>query len=65
LPSLASVLPDPATTFGKRVRRRLRDEPVSWFTTVGADGTPQPNPEAFSEDYRVAVRIRVTQIRGF
>src|SRR5260221_12706454 len=38
------VLPDPSTTFGKRVRDRLAKEIVIWLTTVGADGTPQPNP---------------------
>lgn len=41
------VLPDPATGFGERVRRRLRDEIVIWMTTVGGDGTPQPNPVWF------------------
>jgi PPOX class probable F420-dependent enzyme len=43
----ASLLPDPATGFGQRVRQRLRDEQVIWFTTVGSDGTPQPNPVWF------------------
>lgn len=43
----AGGFPDPATAFGKRVRRRLRDERVIWLTTVGADGTPQPNPVWF------------------
>jgi PPOX class probable F420-dependent enzyme len=38
------VLPGPDTAFGRRVRRRLREEKVIWLTTVGADGTPQPNP---------------------
>jgi len=41
------VLPDPSTTFGKRVRERLAEEIVLWLTTVGADGTPQPNPVWF------------------
>jgi PPOX class probable F420-dependent enzyme len=44
------LLPDPATAFGERVRRRLREEQVIWFTTVGADGTPQPNPVWFLWD---------------
>jgi PPOX class probable F420-dependent enzyme len=42
-----SLLPDPVTPFGERVRRRLREEVVIWMTTVGADGTPQPNPVWF------------------
>jgi PPOX class probable F420-dependent enzyme len=44
------VLPDPATRFGARVAKRLRDEIVIWLTTVGADGTPQPNPVWFLAD---------------
>lgn len=46
----ASVLGDPSTPFGERVRHRLRTELVIWFTTVGADGTPQPNPVWFLWD---------------
>lgn len=42
-----SVLPDPSTPFGERVRRRLREEEIIWITTVGKDGTPQPNPVGF------------------
>jgi PPOX class probable F420-dependent enzyme len=42
------VLPDADSEFGQRVRARLRDEQVIWFTTVGADGTPQPNPVWFT-----------------
>ena len=45
---MVSVLPDPATPFGRRVRDRFRDEEVIWLTTVGRDGTPQPNPVWFS-----------------
>lgn len=41
------VFPDPAGTFGRRVRERLAQEIVLWLTTVGADGTPQPNPVWF------------------
>jgi PPOX class probable F420-dependent enzyme len=44
------VLPPAGTPFGERVRRRLRDEVFIWFTTVGADGTPQPNPVWFVWD---------------
>ena len=43
-----SVIPEGA--FGDRVARRLREEMVIWLTTVGADGTPQPNPVWFLWD---------------
>lgn len=43
-------LPDPSTPFGERVARRLRDERLIWFTTVGAKGTPQPTPVWFLWD---------------
>ena len=46
----SSVLPDPATPFGARVARRLREEMVIWFTAQAADGTPQPNPVWFLWD---------------
>ena len=46
------LLPDPSTVFGEAVRRRLRDEQVAWLVTVGADGTPQPNPVWFLWDGR-------------
>jgi PPOX class probable F420-dependent enzyme len=42
-----SVLPDPDSAFGARVHTRLREEYGIWLTTVGADGTPQPNPVWF------------------
>ena len=45
-----SVLPDPSTTFGARVERRLRDEPVAWLTLVDPRGTPQPAPIWFLWD---------------
>jgi PPOX class probable F420-dependent enzyme len=44
------VIPDRATPFGERVRRRLADEMTVWLTTVGRDGTPQPNPLGFLWD---------------
>ena len=47
---MTDALPDAATEFGKRVRRRLREEVVVWLTSVGADGTPQPNPLWFVWD---------------
>ncbi|MDT4938209.1 MAG: hypothetical protein QOG80_1880 [Pseudonocardiales bacterium] len=45
--TVMTALPDPATPFGDRVRRRLTDERLIWLTTVGKDGTPQPNPVWF------------------
>lgn len=47
----------PGGAFGDRVRNRLRDERVIWFTTVGADGTPQPNPVWFLWDGAGSVLI--------
>lgn len=41
---------DPSTPFGKRVERRLREDPVIWLTTVDAQGTPQPSPVWFLWD---------------
>jgi PPOX class probable F420-dependent enzyme len=47
---LSNVLPSEATPFGERVARRLREARVVWLTTIGADGTPQPNPVWFLWD---------------
>jgi PPOX class probable F420-dependent enzyme len=46
--TVMTVLPEGA--FGERVRTRLREEQLIWFTTVGSDGTPQPNPVWFLWD---------------
>jgi PPOX class probable F420-dependent enzyme len=43
----SDVIPDASTPFGKRVHERLTGEIVGWLTTIGADGTPQPNPVWF------------------
>jgi PPOX class probable F420-dependent enzyme len=43
-------LPDPSTSFGERVARRLRDERLIWLTTVDAKGMPQPTPVWFLWD---------------
>lgn len=43
----SGAIPDGSTAFGERVRRRLADDRVIWLTTVGRDGTPQPNPVWF------------------
>ncbi len=50
-----SVLPEGA--FGERVARRLREEKVIWLTTVGRDGTPQPNPVWFVWDGAESVLV--------
>ncbi|KZM74082.1 TIGR03667 family PPOX class F420-dependent oxidoreductase [Nocardia terpenica] len=52
-----SALPDPNTSFGERVWRRLREEQLIWLTTVGKDGTPQPNPVGFvfQDDHSILV----------
>jgi len=43
----SGVIPHGAGAYGERVRRRLTDEMTIWLTTVGRDGTPQPNPVGF------------------
>jgi PPOX class probable F420-dependent enzyme len=50
-----SVVPDGA--FGERVRTRLRDAQVIWLTTVGGDGSPQPNPVWFLWDGDASVLV--------
>lgn len=35
---------DPANEFQARAIARLRNESTAWLTTIGAEGTPQPNP---------------------
>lgn len=48
--TVSPVLPDPATPFGARVARRLREEAIIWLTATAADETPQPNPVGFLWD---------------
>lgn len=62
-----NILPDPATPFGGRVRERLRGEKVIWLTTVGADGSPQPNPVWFlwyadTNDFVVMSRVKAHRL---
>jgi PPOX class probable F420-dependent enzyme len=38
---------DFTTEFGQRAKRRLQEEYFVWFTTIGADLTPQPRPVWF------------------
>jgi PPOX class probable F420-dependent enzyme len=47
---MAFQLPDPATPFGERVARRLRDDLILWLTTIDSKDTPQPNPVWFFWD---------------
>jgi PPOX class probable F420-dependent enzyme len=35
------------TKFGRKVKRRLKNEQEIWLTTTGLDGTPQPRPVWF------------------
>jgi PPOX class probable F420-dependent enzyme len=60
-----SGLPDFSTAFGQRVQRRLREEQVIWLTTVGRDGTPQPNPVGFlfQDDHSILIYNMVNAIR--
>ncbi|HEU5025935.1 MAG TPA: hypothetical protein VFV01_13535 [Spirillospora sp.] len=51
----SEVIPDRATALGERVRRRLTRETTIRLTTVGRDGTPQPNPVGFLWDGGPAV----------
>ena len=60
---MSSSLPDPATDFGARVARRLREEKIVWLTTVGADGTPQPNPVWFLWDGESALIYNLNSAR--
>ncbi|MFQ6324661.1 TIGR03667 family PPOX class F420-dependent oxidoreductase [Nocardia sp. CWNU-33] len=41
---------DTGTQFGAKVAARLNSEQPIWLTTVGASGTPQPNPVWFRWD---------------
>jgi PPOX class probable F420-dependent enzyme len=63
--SSPSALPDSSTAFGERVRRRLREEQIIWITTVGKDGTPQPNPVGFlfQDDNSILIYNMVTANR--
>jgi PPOX class probable F420-dependent enzyme len=62
-------LPDAGTKFGARVRHRLANEQSIWLTTIGRDGTPQPNPVWFLLDgdelliYNIASANRLVHIR--
>jgi PPOX class probable F420-dependent enzyme len=46
----ADVAIIPGGAFGERVTQRLRESYAIWLTTVGSDGTPQPNPVWFLWD---------------
>lgn len=67
---MPDVLPDPSSPFGRQVRERLAGESLIWFTSVGRDGTPQPNPVWFLwEDgsllvYNTPVAKRIGHVRA-
>jgi PPOX class probable F420-dependent enzyme len=44
------MLIDTTTGFGKRVARRLQEEPIIWLTTVSSQNIPQPRPVWFLWD---------------
>jgi PPOX class probable F420-dependent enzyme len=46
---------DFTTKLGRRIEERLRTEKAIWLTTVGPDGTPQPNPVWFTWDGRTVL----------
>ncbi|MGH7911090.1 MAG: pyridoxamine 5'-phosphate oxidase family protein [Candidatus Dormibacteraceae bacterium] len=48
---------DETTPFGRRAGERLRTEKLVWLTTVGGDGTPQPNPVWFLWDGASGVTV--------
>jgi PPOX class probable F420-dependent enzyme len=60
---MSTVLPDPATDYGARVARRLREEQIIWLTTVAVDGTPQPNPVWFLWDGASALIYNLNRAR--
>jgi PPOX class probable F420-dependent enzyme len=60
---MSTVLPNPATAYGARVARRLREEKIIWLTTVGEDGTPQPNPVWFLWDGASALIYNLNSAR--
>jgi PPOX class probable F420-dependent enzyme len=47
---LSFQLPDPATETGQRVLKRLQEEKIIWFITIGQKGIPQPTPVWFLWD---------------
>ncbi|MBS2537496.1 pyridoxamine 5'-phosphate oxidase family protein [Catenulispora sp. NF23] len=46
-PARAHILPEPATEYGRTIRRRLAEEEIIWLVTVNSSGVPQPNPVWF------------------
>ena len=52
---------DLTSKLGVRAARRLQEEHIIWLTTVGSDGTPQPNPVWFYWDGKtISVRSQPT-----
>jgi PPOX class probable F420-dependent enzyme len=67
----SSVVPASGTPLGDQARRRLAEEKLIWLTTVGKDGTPQPNPVWFLWDgadgvltYNAATANRLVHVRA-
>jgi PPOX class probable F420-dependent enzyme len=44
------LLIDIDSEFGRRVEKRLREDPIIWLVTVAGDGTPVPSPVWFHWD---------------
>jgi PPOX class probable F420-dependent enzyme len=61
---------DTNSPLGKRIAERLQTEKAIWLTTVGPDGTPQPNPVWFLWDgstvlvYSQTKAVRLRNIRN-
>ncbi|HQY31545.1 MAG TPA: TIGR03618 family F420-dependent PPOX class oxidoreductase [Thermomicrobiales bacterium] len=46
---MATVI-DPTTELGAKASTRMEHQVLGWLTTVGSDGTPQPNPVWYIHD---------------
>lgn len=57
---MKSVLPEAETEFGAKVRTRLEQENVVWFSTVNSRGIPQPNPVWFIWDGKTLLTYNLT-----
>jgi PPOX class probable F420-dependent enzyme len=58
---------DPATEFGARVERRLRNDPLIWLTTVRPNSIPEPSPVWFlwnGETFLIYSRPNTPKLRN-